>query len=108
MTENSRRKKEDKMCNCRNKAICPVKGKCLKTAVVYGATLQTEEAQYQYNRLTEHTSKARYNAHNCSFRNVNQRLSTELSKKVWELKELRLIHTIYGLSSDTASHTELE
>ena len=83
------------MCNCRNKAKCPInKGKCLKTAVVYGATLQTEEAQYQYIRLTKHTFKARYNAHNSSFRNENQRLSTELSKKVWELRELQLIHTI--------------
>ena len=80
------------MCNCRNKAKCPInKGKCLKTAVVYGATLQTEEAQYQYIRLT---FKARYNAHNSSFRNENQRLSTELSTKVRELRELRLIHTI--------------
>ena len=82
------------MCNCRNKAICPINGKCLKTAVVYEATLQTEEAQFQYIGLTEHTFKARYNAHISSFRNENQRLSTELSKKVWELKELNVPYNL--------------
>lgn len=86
--------KKDKMCNCRNKAKCPINGECLKTAVVYEATLQTEEAQYQYIGLTEHTFKARYNAHNSSFRNENQRLSTELSKKVWELKELQVPYNL--------------
>ena len=93
--------KEDRMCNCRNKAKCPISGECLKTAVVYEATLQTEETQYQYIGLTEHTFKARYNAHKSSFNNENQRLSTELSKKVWELKEQ---HVPYNLKWTILRH----
>ncbi|KAL5252284.1 hypothetical protein ACHWQZ_G015157 [Mnemiopsis leidyi] len=95
--------KEDRMCNCRNKAKCPISGECLKTAVVYEATLQTEETQYQYIGLTEHTFKARYNAHKSSFNNANQRLSTELSKTVWELKEQ---HVPYNLKWAILKHSQ--
>ena len=87
-TRSQRTEKEtNKMCNCRDSAKCPIGGECLKTAVVYEATLQTENSQFQYIGLTEHTFKRRYNAHTSSFRHESQRLSTELSKKVWELKE---------------------
>ena len=34
--------KEEKACNCRNKASCPVGNDCLKTNVVYKATVQHE------------------------------------------------------------------
>ena len=53
--------------------------KCLKTAVVFEVTLQTEETQYQYIGLTEYTFKARYNAHKSSFNNENQHRIVEES-----------------------------
>ena len=80
----------DKMCNCRTPADCPLDGECLQSAVVYEATLDAGTAtttQYKYIGLTENTFKSRFNSHTSSFRHENLRNSTELSKKIWKLKE---------------------
>ena len=80
----------DKKCNCRTTADCPLDGECLQSAVVYEATIDagtTTITQYKYIGLTEGTFKTRFNAHASSFRHEKHRNSTELSKKIWELKE---------------------
>ncbi len=70
---------------------CPLNGKCLTTSLVYEAAATDESgATSKYIGLTEGTFKGRYNQHTSSFRNVNQRLSTELSKHVWSLKDQKL------------------
>ena len=43
---------------------------------------------YMHDGLTEGTFKKRYNNHTSSFRNEKHKHATELSKYVWELKEL--------------------
>jgi hypothetical protein len=78
---------EEKMCNCRKPTECPLEGQCLQSAVVYEAAVTTKDALYDYIGLTEGTFKTRYSAHASSFKHEKHRTSTELSKKVWELKE---------------------
>jgi hypothetical protein len=78
---------EKKMCNCRKPGECPLDGKCLQSGVVYEASINAEDIQYKYIGLTESTFKTRYNAHNSSIKHDKWRTSTELSKKVWELKD---------------------
>jgi hypothetical protein len=47
-----------------------------------------------YIGLTDNTFKTRYNGHNCSFRNRENRNSTTLSQYVWELKDNNTPYTI--------------
>ena len=57
-------------------------------SVIYKADLTTTEGKmYSYIGLTENEFKKRWYAHQQSFKNPKYRLSTELSKLVWELKD---------------------
>ena len=78
-----------KACNCRRPADCPMSGDCLKSSVVYQATVTTEDSRptQTYVGLTETSFKARFANHKSSFNDPSKRLSTELSKHVWSLKE---------------------
>ena len=79
-------------CNCRIPADCRVAGNCLKSSVVYQATVITNDRMpaQTYVGLTETPFKIRFANHKSSFNNPNKRLSTELSKHVWRLKEAGL------------------
>ena len=77
---------QEKTCNCRVEKDCPLRGNCLVKSVVYKATLKTNSKSFRYIGLTEGHFKTRFNAHQNSFRHEKNKLSTELSKKVWELK----------------------
>ena len=79
-------------CNCRIPADCPVAGNCLTSSVVYHATVTTDDntPAQTYVGLTETPFKIRFANHKSSFNNPNNRLSTELSKHVWCLKEAGL------------------
>ena len=74
-------------CNCRNKQNCPLNGKCLESSLVYEAELKTEDDTFNYIGFTEGTIKDRITKHKTSFKHPHYRNNTELSKKVWELKE---------------------
>ena len=77
----------NKKCSCQNKKECPLDGNCLISTVVYEATLETDSGQpYTYIGLTEGTFKTRLYGHHYDFKHEKQEHSTELSKKVWELK----------------------
>ena len=80
-----------KACNCRRPADCPMAGNCLKSSVVYQATVTTEDNRpaQTYVGLTETSFKARFANHKSSFNDPSKRHSTELSKHVWHLKEAR-------------------
>lgn len=78
---------KEKTCNCRDKTACPLNNNCLQRSVVYEATLNTGNETFTYIGLTEGTFKARFSNHTNSFRHDKYRHSTELSKKVWELKD---------------------
>ena len=78
--------------NCRIPADCPMARNCLISSVVYQATVTTEDNRPSrtYVGLTENSFKTRFANHKSSFNNPYKRLSTELSKHVWCLKEARL------------------
>ena len=78
---------DTRTCNCRNKPSCPLNGKCLTPSVIYEATLNTSNESHEYIGLTEGPFKDRYNNHNQAFKHSKYRNSTELSKKVWDMKD---------------------
>ena len=63
-----------------------------KNAMIYQATVTTEDSRpaQTYVGLTETTFKTRFANHKSSFNDSSKRLSTELSKHVWHLKEANL------------------
>ena len=81
-----------KTCNCRQPDNCPMAWHCLKSSVVYLATVATNDNRpvRTYVGLTENSFKTRFANHKSSFRDPNKRLSTELSKHIWHLKDSKL------------------
>ena len=88
---------QPRLCNCRprDRANCPLQGKCQMKGVVYKATVSSPSTseEWFYIGLTANTFKTRYNQHTHSFRHKTD-TGTELSKKVWELKDKGLQHKI--------------
>ena len=81
-------------CNCRNKDLCPLDGKCLTNNVIYEATVTTTSGiTNTYIGMTENDFKTRYNNHKLSF-NRKHSHDTVLSKRIWELKDT---NTSYNL-----------
>ena len=85
-------------CNCRgrNKANCPLEGKCLTPHLIYQADVTNnidDEYKFYYG-LTETTFKERYNNHTKSFRHFRYETETELSKYIWKLTQENKIPTI--------------
>jgi len=76
-----------RMCNCRTGNTCPLNGQCLTPNVIYQAEVKCDGQAETYVGLTANSFKARFNNHKSSFNNENKRLSTELSKYVWSLKD---------------------
>ena len=60
--------------------------------MIYQATVATEDNRpaESYVGLTENSFKTRYSNHKSSFRDPNKRLSTELSKHIWHLKDTKI------------------
>ncbi len=81
--------KEDKSCNCRKPAKCPLGEKCLAQSVIYQATISRspgDTQKFKYIGLTEGQFKTRYSGHLQSIRHQKYETATELSKKYWEMK----------------------
>ena len=81
-----------KRCNCKNKVICPLGGSCLKTNIVYLATISSEEepeVEKYYIGMTKNQFKTRLASHKYSFKNDKQKGNTELSKWNWYLKSIK-------------------
>ena len=66
---------------------CPLEGKCLSTSLVYKAEVDSIQGTACYIGLASNTFKERYLNHTSSFRNIQYRESTALSKYIWTLKE---------------------
>lgn len=84
----------ERMCNCRSKPDCPLKGECLSNNVIYQATVKTNDTKETYIGLTGDRFKTRFNNHTCSFRDNNKRNSTELSKHIWSLKDNNIRYAV--------------
>ena len=78
---------QKKECNCRKKEDCPLKGQCQKQNIIYQAEVKSDNVTETYIGLTSTTFKSRFNNHKSSFNNEGKKLSTELSKYIWSLKE---------------------
>ena len=70
-----------KKCNCRNRAECPLDGRCMEEAIVYEATLKTKTGADNYVGIVEKDFKSRYYNHKTSFNNSTKRNATALSAK---------------------------
>ena len=79
----------DSKCNClpKDKAACPLPGKCAIESVVYRATVSTPSSEETYVGLTGGTFKKRYNKHMSDFRHPKSRNATRLSEYIWKLKD---------------------
>ena len=84
----------EKHCSCRKKNNCPLNGRCLTKSLVYEAEVKTDTESFRYIGLCEGDFKTRYNTHMSSFRNKKYSNSTELSKKIWTLKNDNIKHTV--------------
>ena len=84
----------EKTCNCRIKENCPLKGTCLKSNLIYQATVETNNSKENYIGITETTFKTRFNNHKASFKNPKLEKATELSKHIWDLKKKEINNSI--------------
>ena len=81
MTDNRR------TCNCRNKNLWPLDGKCLTNNVIYKVTVtRASRTTSNYIGMVENDFKTRFNNHKLSSRNQNHSHDTVFSKYIWELK----------------------
>ena len=87
LLKEDKKDEEEKGCSCRDKAACPVANKCLKTNVVYKATVQYDDKTEHYIGMTENTFKTRYTLHKSSLRYSKNRNQTELSNLIWSLTD---------------------
>ena len=78
---------EEQLCSCRDKTSCPLQNKCLQRCIVYEATLKTGNEVFTYIGISEPPFKTRFYNHMNAFLYDKHRNNTELSKKVWELKD---------------------
>ena len=88
------RKPDEKLCNCRVKARCPLGGKCLTKEVVYQATVTSAHEKATCIGITGDQFKIRYRNHVSSFKNESKRNCTELSKFIWTLKDRNIDYTL--------------
>ena len=80
-------KNNTKKCNCRNKVNCPLNNECLTEAIVYKATVNTDQETATYIGSCESSFKTRYYNHTKSFNNENYKKETTLSTYIWDLTE---------------------
>ena len=79
-----------KLCNCLVKEDCPLNGLCLRSSILYQATIKCSDSKYKqkrYKGICETTFKKRYANHKKSFNLINSKNDTTLSKEYWTLKQ---------------------
>ena len=74
--------------------MCPLGGKCLTKATVYGATVKADKSTETYTGLSEPTFKQRFTVHKGNFKHREQN-GTRLSTHIWQLKDNKATYTIY-------------
>ena len=77
-----------RLCNCVNRSLCPLDGKCLTRAIIYRGNIRTDDGEHhKYVGLSEPPFKGRSLDHKTSFNDRKYEVKTDMSKKVWELKD---------------------
>ena len=72
--------------NCRNKFNCSLNEDCLKSCLIYKATISSGNKSDNYYGSCSTAFKKRLNNHSSSFRHQRLEKNTKLSKRVWEHK----------------------
>ena len=86
LLQNETTEENCKLCNCRTKNNCPVKGECLTKGVIYKATVMHNKKEYIYIGSTGRKFKSRFYEHTQSFNNVKKKESTRLSRFIHKIK----------------------
>ena len=86
-------------CNCKDKAGCPLKGKCQYECIVYKVEVYSGEphnckSKKVYFGSTQGAFKHRYYNHRTSFTHKKYKHSTSLSNYVWVIKNRQGIDPI--------------
>ena len=82
-------------CNCRNRAECPLDGKCLTANIVYKAVASAlSKPDKKYFGITDTSFKDRFRNHARDFHHKKYVNTTELSKYMWKLKEEKITANI--------------
>ena len=79
-----------KLWNCLVKEDCPLNGLCLKSSILYQATIKCSDSKYKqkrYKEICETTFKKRYANHKKSFNLINSKNDITLSVEYWTLKQ---------------------
>ena len=74
--------KEEGSCSCRDRTLCPVENQCLRTNIVYMATVQYDNKTSHYLGMTENSFDTHYTQHTSSLRHSKNKSHTELSSLV--------------------------
>ena len=82
------------VCSCHNNNSCPLDRNCNVMNIIYQVEVTTPELKETYISLCDTTFKERYRNHMCSFRNERYQNVTELSKHIWNLKDLKINYKI--------------
>ena len=84
-----------KLCNCRNRTLCPLQGNWLQKGVYQATVTKTNTMREDiYIGITKNEFKTRYNQHTSSFRLSLKSSATSLSEHIWKLKESNADHTV--------------
>ena len=86
--------KDKKNCNCRKPETCPMDGNCNMESIIYQSEVTSQTTRETYIGLCDTPFKLRHRNHTCSFRNKRYRNATELSKRVWNLKDQNIQYNI--------------
>ena len=70
-------------CNCKHQKFPMSQGSCRQKNIVYQATVESNSRTANYIGLTAMEFKDRWAAHKTSFKYIEKRDSTELSKYIW-------------------------
>ena len=83
-------------CNCRNKAECPLPGRCTIERVCYQADVKRlDNGEVEtYTGVTKDSFKKRYGGHKSSFSSRKYEHSTSLSTHIWKLKDQNIPYEI--------------
>ena len=79
-----------KLCNCLVKEDCPLNGLCLRSSILYQATIKCSDSKYKqkrYKGICETTFKKRYANHKKSFILINSKNDTTWFAEYWTLKQ---------------------
>ena len=91
-------------CNCQNKSNCPLNGNCLKSCLIYKATISSGNQQDLLLRIVLNCFQKRFNNHSSSFRHQRLEKSTDYQNEFGSTKIKAAIIKSNGVSLKKLLH----